>query len=1112
MPEHQALKSLAERWTGAKAAERANAQSYIIEMCDALGVERPRPAGAGYEFEFPVRVVGRDGSEAQNFADLYKQGHLLLEAKDADDKTGSDLLLRRAFGQVRTYAAHVPGGAAPPYLLVLDVGKTLMVWDRWTGSFGGFAACARRIDLRTLHQRPDDIELLRDIWTNPGARDPRVRAQAVTTEIAGKLARLAASLEARGHPQEHVARFLMRCVFSMFAEDVGLLPREAFRMTVQNAGLEGGPERLAQALAGLWKAMDAGELFGAEKILRFNGAFFSDADVLLLEREDIALLLEAACADWRDVEPTIFGTLLVRALDPEERHRLGAEYTPRAFIERLVRPTVEEPIRERWTAVQAEVLQLRSSGKAKDRTAAERRLREFHAWMRGLRFLDPACGSGNFLYVTMHMVKEIELEVIGELAEVTGSGELRFHEVDPSQFFGLEVKPWAREIAELVLWIGFHQYWKRHHSVQPPEPVLQDTGTLQCRDAVLRWDHAEHIPNRDRPDPTPRIQSPVTGELIPDPTATIQYMAHLGARQAEWPEADFIIGNPPYLGSKRMLALLGDGYVDALREAYGNVPDAADYVMYWWQRAAEAVGSGRTIRAGLITTNSITQRQNRAVISAASAFGVRVIWAIADHVWYDSSDDAAVRVAMTVLSAEARPARLLTVENVGRVRGEVPVVNEVHAPKLNDDLTTHADVATAAGQPLRANAGLMSFGFMLNGAGFILKEKEADALLAADRSHADIIRRYRNGRDLAQRPRGVSLIDFGLRSEDEAKLYPVLFDIVKARVKPDRDAARRPGVRDRWWRFAEARPSLRSALAGLKRYIGTVETSRHRFFVFLEGDIAPDHMVIALASDDAFHLGVLSSSLHSTWALAAGGKMGVGNTPRYNKGPCFEAFPFPNAAPQLRHDIATAAEKIDAHRVSATRRHERVTITAMYSVVEKLRTGEKLDEKEQLVHDLGACETLRDLHDSLDRLVATAYGWSWPAAPSVVIERLVQLHDQRISEERSGTIHWLRPSYQARLFQGEEAGTGAVELPLAAAATGGRAQSAPVGAWPADAIGQITALRDMVISSAISVGEISSRFRGAKPDIVQRHLDTLAILGEAQRLPDGRYTAFAPAT
>lgn len=312
------LSALAERWSQAKPAERANAQSYLIELCHALGVEPPRPAGTGYEFEFPIRVVARDGAETVNFVDCYKAGHFALEAKDQEPGTSEDRLLQRAFGQVRSYVGHLPD-ERPPYLLVLDVGRTLLVWDRWAGDYGGFKA-GRRIDLRALAERPDDAALLRDIWTNPSARDPRGRAAAVTRDIAAKLAELAASLEDRGHPQEEVARFLIRVVFTMFAEDVDLLPAETFRDLLAEVPLAELPE----ALEDLWRAMDTGRRFGGRRLARFNGQFFREARALPLTREDQALLQLAAHKEWQDMEPSIFGTLLVRALDP----RSGTGWAP----------------------------------------------------------------------------------------------------------------------------------------------------------------------------------------------------------------------------------------------------------------------------------------------------------------------------------------------------------------------------------------------------------------------------------------------------------------------------------------------------------------------------------------------------------------------------------------------------------------------------------------------------------------------------------------------------------------------------------------------------------------------------------------------------------------
>ena len=1093
-----ALRALRDKWANAKAAERANAQSYIRGLCEALGVPEPLPAGTGYEFELPIKLITRDGTEASGFVDCHKRDCFILEAKDVEGGA-SDVAMRRAYGQARQYAANDPSGFPPPYLLVLDIAKTLIVYHRWGGTYQGFAA-GYRIDLPTLDQRPGDIELLRDIWTAPNKRDPRVHAQVVTRDIAEKLAKLAAALEKRGFESERVARFLMRVVFSCFAEDVDLLPRDAFRQTVQNAGVHGDPVKFQRALEGLWKAMDEGGMFGFESILEFNGHFFKDAEVLPLQKQDIALLLEAARADWKDVEPSIFGTLLTRALNPVERHRLGAEYTPRDFIERLVRPTVEEPVRERWTAVQAEVLQLRDSGRDKDRTTAEQRLRDFLGWLQGLRVLDPACGSGNFLYVTMHMLKDIEYEVVRELEALTGHTELRMQEIGPGNFYGIEVKPWAREIAELTLWIGFHQYWKRHHAVQPPEPVLCDTGTLELRDAVLAWDSVRHVPERDRPDPTPRRIHNVTGELVPDPEAVIPYPEYEGARAVEWPEADFIVGNPPYIGNKRMRDVLGDGYVEALRAAWPGVPDSVDFVMYWWVKAAERVAAGRCIRAGLITTNSITQPFHQPLIASARDAGAHVIWAAPDHPWVDEVDAAAVRVAMTVL---AQPTGIAQRVDVG---ADASVVRITRVPALNTDLSVGADVAAASSVPLRANSRLSSRGFTLVGRGFVLDASEAARLRAIGPEIAACVRPYRNGQDIAQRARGAFVIDLGLRSDDEARLLPVLYDILRARVYDERQANSRRSYREQWWRFGEPRKEWRDSSASLQTFLATPYVAKHRYFVRLFADVAPDEKLVAIASSESWVLGVLSSTIHAAWAAAAGTRLGVGNDLTYNNSRCFDAFPFPNATLSQRNAIGDLAERIDAHRMRALR-DERVTMTTLYNVIAKLRAGEHLTAKERTVHEVAACGVLADLHDALDRAVAEAYGWSWPEPTALILERLVALHDRRGEEEAAGTVRWLRPEYQAKVYDaGVDAAAPTLELPEVPNASRDAVETL---AWPGDAVGQITVLRSMAALTPLSIEDAVRRLTGAKKEIVYRHLETLSMLGELRDLGGGRYAVAA---
>jgi len=1111
-PQSPKFRALAAKWADIPAGERANYQLYLCDLADALGVARPQPRGSGYEFEYPLPVMDRStGKGKKNFVDLYRVDHFVLEAKDKAGDGAGEMALRAAYAQAKHYTVDLPH-APPPYFMVLDVGRTLLVWDRWSGTYGGFNL-ARRIDLRTLADRPEDIDFLRLVWENPSSLDPCGRAAAVTREVAARLAELSASLENRGHDPVGVAKFLMRCVFTMFAEDVELLAGKPFQTAI--AEYRNDPAEFAATMEELWRAMDEGRRFGLKKLLRFNGHFFRDASALPLTRADLAVLFEAARADWKEVEPTIFGTLLTRALDPQERHRLGAEYTPRAYVERVVRQTVEVPIRDRWDPVQAEVIQLLQSGKKKDRATAERRLREFHGWLKSLRFLDPACGSGNFLYVTLHAVKRIELEVLRELwklvhqaeigiLEKAEGSELGVEEVGPWQFHGIEIKPWAREIAELTLWIGYHQFWMEHHQgTNPPEPVLRDTGTLEQRDAVLAWDEIVEVPEKSRLDPTPRIKHPVTGKLVPDPNARLPYYDYRGARQADWPEADFIIGNPPYMGQGRMREAFGDGYVDALRAVYAELAPSVDYVMYWWHRASEAVATGRTVRAGLITTNTITQTQNRSVISKAVEDGAHIVWAIPDHPWVEDTGGAAVRVAMTVIGGASTNAVRVDVTD------SADVIKEVHVTRLNADLSTHADVASVASVPLQANNGLSSPGYKLHGAGFILSPDETARLEARDPRNSEIIKAYRNGRDLAARARNVSLIDFGLRAEEEAKQFPILYDIVRTRVKPERDANKRAVYAQYWWRFGEPRREWRAAAQGLERYIATVETSRHRFFVFLDSVVAPDNKLICIASDRDFDLGVLSSTIHVEWALAAGGRLGVGNDPVYVKSQTFDPFPFPDAPKHLRDRIALLAEALDKHRKDALARDERVTMTGMYNVVEKLRSGEALTPKEREVHEIAACGVLRDLHDTLDGLVAEAYGWPWPLERDEILARLVALHDERVAEEKQGRVRWLRPEYQVPRFgKGEAlAATAGPTLP-------GEAAQAPAAAngkrsWPGSAIEQIAELKALVAAAPARVEEAAAAFGRAPAELVRRHLETLVLVGEVRQDEHGRFAAVA---
>jgi len=352
-----------------------------------------------------------------------------------------------------------------------------------------------------------------------------------------------------------------------------LLPGEIFTRELKEHWVR-LPKSFPGGLETLWRAMNDGAVFGFfGKLLHFNGGLFMQPTALPLAKDDLEVLLEAANCTWAKVEPAIFGTLLEQALDEKERHALGAHFTPRAYVERLVRPTLEEPLRADWDQVQKRVEQLVL---ANNIAAAKNAVRAFMKDLSEARVLDPACGTGNFLYVALDVMKRLEDEAFSLLLALEkGQAELCLDasEVTPRQFLGIEINDRAKEIAELVLWIGYLQWHFRskHRGGKPREPVLKDYKNIECRDAVLAYDSQELARDEQTGKPLTRWDGetmknhPVTGELVPDERFTVPVYDFTRPEQAKWPAATFILGTPPFVGNKRMRALLGSEYVDALR-------------------------------------------------------------------------------------------------------------------------------------------------------------------------------------------------------------------------------------------------------------------------------------------------------------------------------------------------------------------------------------------------------------------------------------------------------------------------------------------------------------------------------------------------------------------
>jgi hypothetical protein len=825
------------RWKASGGNEIANFQSFAAELVLLLGVEPVKVADADgqnndYRFERPVTFT-HTGSERRGRIDLYRKGCFVLEAKQgtsADSAADKDQLaplsekdapkhhghgkrgtskfddtMLKARNQADNYARAVAKEDGwPPFLMIVDVGHVIELYADFSRQGQGYSQFPDgnryRISLDDL--RDEKIrELLRTIWTDPLSLDPSLKAAEVTREIAAHLAELGKSFESQGHDSEAVARFLMRCLFSMFAEDVELLPKDAFRNKLRE--LRGKPEMAASVLESLWRTMDTGGTSPVlmEKILRFNGGLFKNADALPLNALQLSLLIEAAEADWRQVEPAIFGTLLERALDKRQRHKLGAHYTPRAYVERLVTPTVMEPLRTDWRNVQAAVQRLATDGRE---DAARELVRDFHRRLCEVRVLDPACGSGNFLYVALEMMKRLEGEVTAlmeELGETQGSLGLAGHTVDPHQFLGIELSTWAANVAELVLWIGFLQWhYRTHGTAAPSEPILRDFRNIENRDAVLTWTGRTPRMNADgtlatRWDGVTTTRHPATGEEVPDPEARGQIYDYAEPRPAKWPEATFIVGNPPFIGASRMRDALGDGYVEALWKAYPKMPQSADLVMFWWEKAALKArafdGETGLRRFGLITTNSLRQTFNRRVLEPHLGDPKRplsLLFAIPDHPWVEAADGAAVRIGMTVAAAGGRPGRLVTVVKESADRSEAEgrqVVLSAEMGMIHSNLRIGADVASAV--PLAANEGLGYRGMQLIGAGFIVTPSKAAELgLGTADGLESHIRPYRNGKDLTATPRDVMVIDlFGLTEDEVRRQYPAVFQHVADTVKPE---------------------------------------------------------------------------------------------------------------------------------------------------------------------------------------------------------------------------------------------------------------------------------------------------------------------------------------
>lgn len=887
-----------------------------------LGYPTPNqadPTGDWYAFEKGAeKTEGSDG-----FADVWKKGHFAWEYKGKRKDLGA------AYKQLLDYREALEN---PPLLVVCDL-ERFEVHTNFTGT----AKEIHRFNLADLSAEPrEPLRILRAVMDNPEALRPAKTRQELTEEAAEKFARLALTLRERDHDPQAVAHFLDKLLFCLFAEDAGLLPKGLIERLTDS--MRTRPDDFATQLSELFARMSqkGGGFFGTERIEWFNGSLFDGAEVIPLLPTEIDVLRDVSRLDWSEIEPAIFGTLFERGLDPDRRSQLGAHYTDRESIARLVEPVLMVPLRREFDAMKTDIERLTYGGASlhrlspQKRRTIERRLNEFLDRVRSVTVLDPACGSGNFLYIALQALKDLERE-----AMIWASTELRlpmqFPQVGPHQLRGIEINPYAAELTRVTIWIGQIQWMLRNGFGYERDPILKPLDNIETRDALIDWSDADN------------------------------------PKEADWPDADVITGNPPFLGRKLLRGGLGDEYVDTLFQVFDRrVPREADFVTYWHEKARAMVSAGRVKRVGLLATQGIRGGASRRVLEGVKATG-DIFLAWSDQPWV--LDGANVHVSFIGYDDGTEKRRMLDGHPV---------------ESINANLTVGIDLTKAL--RLRENAGI-AFQGVTPGGPFNLRHEEAGEMLARPnpdgRANADVVRPVVNAADITRRARGEYIIDFGTHmTREEAALYEEPFRRIERAVRPLRELSRRSAYASRWWLHMEARPGLRKALSELRRYIATPITAKHRFFVWQPTSVIPSVSVAAITRDDDYTFGVLHSGAHELWARRIGTQLREYESGlRYAPTTTFETFPFPHPTDEQRESIAAAARRLNALREgwlnpqdASDEELEKRTLTNLYNETPAW---------------------LRDAHAAIDAAVLQAYGWPRQISDDDLLSRLLELNLSR---------------------------------------------------------------------------------------------------------------------
>lgn len=951
--------------------ERRDAQPFFEDLCRMLGQKTPKeadPAHIWFTYEYGAsKTTGGNG-----WADVWRKGRFGWEAK------GTHKDLDKAYQQLKMYADALQN---PPLLIVSDL-QQIIIHTNFTNSIK--TTHIIRVEELEDHKKRD---LLHAAFDNPDLLKPGVTRQAITEDAAKKFATLAERLRERHHKALEVAQFLNRLLFCMFAEEpsIGLLPKQLFTELVRNT--KDDPAMFTKNIQDLFAAMNTkgGGNVAFKKIAWFNGGLFNDNKSLPLIREELAILLEACDLDWSDIDPSIFGTLFERGLDPNKRSQLGAHYTDPATIMKIVGPVIVDPWAKKWQETKATIAGLMARAdlfgptaktaaeKAQRTKAANEALNRLIAFLDELRHytvLDPACGSGNFLYLSLRALKDIEHTAIVE-AEALGLAR-QFPSVGPANVKGIELNEYAAELARITIWIGEIQWMIQKGYGAHQDPILRPLEQIKHGNALITS----------------------------------------AGMQADWPQVDAIVGNPPFIGGRKMKGELG-AESKLVKDLYGrNVPKSSDFVCYWFEKARRAMVMGHLKRCGLVATNSIAGGVNRKVLDAILEH------APIFHAWRDEpwvNEGAAVRVSM-VCFGRGDDAVMLDGKPAATISSSLM------------DLASGDDVAKAGALPSNANLafqGVTPRGELqrkkrealgLPDASFVLAGPQARVILAGPptiHGHpmSDVVRPYWVADDITGRPMDRYIVNFGTRTEEEAAYYEAPYAAIET-VKQHRahmdDAKDHP-----WWQLWRWRPSMLETISKLPRFISIPRVSKHHVCVWTEPSVTPGDATVVVASDQDAVLGILQSEIHKVWAIRQGTRLGVGNDPRYTSKSCFETFPFPDGMEPNQDPAAWAADR-KAQRIAkaacdlTTDRDAWIDQAGMVQVQPPAAPGypSRMVALPGMEKELAA-RTMTNLynkppvwltkrHAALDEAVADAYGWTWPMAKDDILQKLFELNQTRV--------------------------------------------------------------------------------------------------------------------